>query len=59
MRRLKNAHTLPNTHTDGLTGAAEALLADSEQHGVAIVTVRWLVEVLQTPDMLPVLLDVL
>lgn len=42
-----------------LTGAAEALLADTKQHGVAVVTVRRLVEVFQTPNMLPVLLDVL
>lgn len=42
-----------------LTGAAEALLADTKQHGVAVVTVRWLVEVFQTPNMLPVFLDVL
>lgn len=42
-----------------LTGAAEALLADSQQHGVAVVTVRWFVEVLQSPDVLPVLLHVL
>lgn len=42
-----------------LTGAAEALLANPEQHGVAVVAVRRLVEVLQTPHVLPVLLDVL
>lgn len=42
-----------------LTGAAEALLADSEQHGMAVVTVRWFVEVLQTPNMLPVFLHIL
>lgn len=44
---------------DRLTGAAQALLADSEQHGVAVVTVGWFVEVLQTPNVLPVLLHVL
>lgn len=48
-----------NRETDGLTGAAEALLAYSEQHGMAVVTVGWFVEVLQTPNMLPVLLYVL
>lgn len=42
-----------------LTGAAEALLADTKQHGVAVVTVRRLVEVFQTPNMLPIFLDVL
>ena len=43
----------------GLTGAAEALLADPQQHGVAVVTVGWFVEVLQTPHVLPVLLYIL
>lgn len=42
-----------------LTGAAEALLADSEQHGVAVVAVGWFVEVLQTPNVLPIFLHVL
>lgn len=44
---------------DRLTGAAEALLADSEQHGLAVVTVGWFVEVLQTPNMLPIFLYIL
>lgn len=45
--------------TQRLTGAAEALLANSEQHGVAVVTVGWFVEVLQTPNMLPIFLYIL
>lgn len=43
----------------GLTGAAQALLADSQQHSMAVVTVRWFVEVLQTPNMLPIFLYIL
>lgn len=45
--------------TQTLTGAAEALLANTEQHSVAVVTVGGFVEVLQTPNMLPIFLYIL
>lgn len=45
--------------TGRLTGAAEALFAHSEQHGMAVVTVGWFVEVLETPNMLPIFLHIL
>lgn len=43
----------------GLTGAAEALLADPQQHGAAEVAVGRFLEVLQPPGMLPIILHVL
>lgn len=43
----------------GLTGAAEALLADPEQHGAAEVAVGRFLEVLQPPGVLPIVLHVL
>lgn len=43
----------------GLTGAAEALLADPQQHGAAEVAVGGFLEMLQPPGMLPVILHIL
>ena len=50
-----------DTHTQQqqLTGTTEALFANSQQHGMAVVTVAWFVEVLQFPHMLPILLYIL
>lgn len=42
-----------------LTGAAEALLADPQQHCAAEVTVGGFLEVLQPPGVLPIVLHVL
>jgi len=43
----------------GLTGAAEALLADPQQHGAAEVAVGRFLEVLQPPGVLPIVLHIL
>lgn len=51
--------TEKGNQSERLTGAAEALLANSKQHSMAVVTVGWFVEVLQTPNMLPILLYIL
>lgn len=58
-KRQRETQTDSDGERERLTGAAEALLADAQQHGVAVVTEGWFVEVLQTPNMLPVLLHVL
>lgn len=43
----------------GLTGAAQTLLADSQQHSAAEVAVGGCLEVLQPPGMLPIILHIL
>lgn len=42
-----------------LTGAAETLLSQANQHVQTQVTVGWLVEVLQSPHVLPVIFHIL
>lgn len=56
---VAGATSLGVQQAPGLTGAAEALLADPQQHGAAVVAVGRFLEVLQPPGMLPIILHVL